>query len=311
MKTFISSCIFIFILCIKYSSSETGKEIGAYLNVPDSSDLQYRLGNGLGYIGNGWDDSKLANLSRLAGYDGQRKKLPEKHLVTWGYNIETWDCKDSIKYGILDVIGYLAQPTDQHSSNATNNPELCYPANLYEPIWLEDGSVNPENYWANYVYQTVNTYKDYIKIWEAWNEPDYTTNHNNAGNWKTEPPNPTDLSHWYGTIFEYIRLLRITYEVSKKVDPTCFVATGGLGYPEFLDAILRYIDNPDEGKVNSDYPAYGGAYFDCDAYHQYPQYGVTDLETKEGYHEKGSDMLAKKVVILKKNHEYTLKEHGF
>ena len=35
------------------------------------------------------------------------------------------------------------------------------------------------------------------------------------------------------------------------------------------------------------------------------------METKEGYHEKGSDMLAKKVVILKKNHEYTLKEHGF
>ena len=311
MKTFISSCIFILILCIKYSSSETGKEIGAYLNVPDSSDLQYRLGNGLGYIGNGWDDSKMANLSRLAGYDGQRKKLPEKHLVTWGYNIETWDCKDNTKYGILDVIGYLAQPTEQHSSNATNNPELCYPANLYKPIWLEDGSVNPENYWANYVYQTVSTYKDYIKIWETWNEPDYTTNHNNVGNWKTEPPNPTDLSHWYGTIFEYIRLLRITYEVAKKVDPTCFVATGGLGYPEFLDAILRYTDNPDEGKVTSDYPAYGGAYFDCDAYHQYPQYGVTDLETKEGYHEKGSDMLAKKVVILKKNHEYTLKEHGF
>ena len=167
MESFITSCIFILFLCIKYSSSEAGKEVGAYLNVPDSSELQYRLGNGLGYIGNGWDDSKMANLSRLAGYDGQRKKLPEKHLVTWGYNIETWDCKDNIKYGILDVIGYLAQPTEQHSSNATENSELCYPANLYKPIWLEDGSVNPENYWANYVYQTVNTYKEYIKIWET------------------------------------------------------------------------------------------------------------------------------------------------
>ena len=40
---------------------------------------------------------------------------------------------------------------DQHSSNATNNPELCYPANLYEPIWLLDiGQM------GKYVYQTVN-----------------------------------------------------------------------------------------------------------------------------------------------------------
>ena len=71
------------------------------------------------------------------------------------------------------------------------------------------------------------------------------------------------------------------------------LATGGLGYPEFLDAILRYTDNPDEGKVNSGYPAYGGAYFDCDTYQQYPLYAVTDSETKEGFHE-----ILKKVQII-------------
>ena len=89
------------------------------------------------------------------------------------------------------------------------------------------------------------------------------------------------------------------------------MATGGLGYPEFLDAILRYTDNPDGGTIRSDYPAYGGAYFDCDAFHQYPKYGVTDLETGEKYNDNGSDMLAKKVVILKKNHEFIIKRHGF
>ena len=106
-------------------------------------------------------------------------------------------------------------------------------------------------------------------------------------------------------------ILRVTYEVAKSVDPDCFVATGGIGYSEFLDGILRYTDNPTDGTITNDYPAYGGAYFDCDAYHQYPKYGVTDLETNEGYHKYGSDMLAKKVVILKKNHEYILKSHGF
>ena len=303
--------IFILISQINQSFSETGKERGAYLKVPFSRDLQYRLGNGLGYIGNNWDDARMSNLSALAGYDSQRKKLPEQHLVNWGYGIEIGDAQTNTKLGILDVVGYLATPTAEHSSKASSNPELCYPANLYENIWLSDGSVNPNNYWAYYVFQVVTNYKKYIKIWETWNEPDYTTNYNNVGKWSNEPPDPKDLSHWYGTIFEYIRLLRITYEVAKKVDPNCFVATGGLGYPEFLDAILRYTDNPDGGQVTDDFPAYGGAYFDCDAYHQYPKYGVTDIETGEGYHENGSDMLAKKVVILKKNHEYVIKKHGF
>jgi len=278
----------------------TGKDRGAYLKTPDPNELQYRLGNGIGYIGNGWDDSKMYILSSMCGYDGQRKKLPEQHFINWGYEIEVGDCKTNDKYGILDVVGYLATPSKEHSSNKTDNSELCYPANLYEPIWLEDGSVNPNNYWAFYINKTVTIYKDYIKIWETWNEPDYTRNYNDVSKWKTEPPEPKILTHWYGTIFEYIRLLRITYEVAKKVDPTCWVATGGLGYTNFLDAILRYTDNPDGGKVTEEYPAYGGAYFDCDAYHQYPQYGVTDEETGEGYNDNGSDILAKKVVILKK-----------
>ena len=297
-------------IMIQQIKSESGKETGAYLNVPDSSKLQYRLGNGLGYIGNGWDDAKMSNLSRLAGNDGQRKKLPGSHFESWGYGIEIGDCQTNTKLGILDVVGYLSNTKNNHSSNP-DRAEQYTPLNLYEPIWLENGSVNTNNYWADYVYNVVTNYKDHIKIWETWNEPDYVTDYTKVEGWKTSPPNKDDLSHWHGTIFEYIRLLRITYEVAKKVDPTCFVATGGLGYPEFLDAILRYTDNKDDGTVTTDYPAYGGAYFDCDAYHQYPKFGVTDIETNEGYHDNGSDTLAKKVVILKKNHEYTLKKHGF
>ena len=302
------------ILCLIFSiQTQTFEKInyGAYKEVPNSDNLQYRLGNGLGYIGNGWDDARMSNLSQRAGYDTQRKKLPEDYLDYWGYGIEKDDAKTNTKLGILDVVGYLATPTKGHSSNVSDNAELCYPANLYEPIFLGDGTVNPNNYWAYYVEQVVKNYKEYIKIWETWNEPDYTNNQNQVGNWETSPPNPSILPHWRGTIFQYIRLIRITYEVAKKIDPNCFVTAGGLGYPEFLDAILRYTDNPDEGKVTSDFPYKGGAYFDCDAYHQYPKYGVTDLETKKGYHEKGSDMLALKVVMLKRNHEYILKKYGF
>ena len=147
---------------------------GAFDKVPDSSNLQYRFGNGLGYVGGFWDDAKMSNLSRKAGYDTQRKKLPEQHFAKWGYEIELDDAKTNTKLGILDVVGYLATPTEEHSSKASSNPELCYPANLYEPIFLNDGSVNPKNYLAYYVNKTVSIYKNHIKIWETWNEPDYT-----------------------------------------------------------------------------------------------------------------------------------------
>ena len=298
------------IIIVVIATAPNGKGKGAYLSVPDPTNLQYRFGDGSGLYSNGWDDAKSAILSSKAGCDGTRKKLPEQHFANWGIGIELGDCKVNSQVGILDVIGYLATPTKAHSSNATTNSELCYPANLYEDIWLDKDTVNPNNYWAYYVYQTVSTYKDYIKIWETWNEPDYT-DWQKAGDWDKNPPNPKDLYHWYGSIFEYIRLLRITYEVAKKVDPTCWVATGGLGYGGFLDGIMRYTDNPEDGSVTRKYPAYGGAYFDCDAYHQYPIYGTTDLETGISYNGAGSDSLAKKVVILKKSHHYIIKKYGF
>ena len=307
--------ITLFILLESVITLQDGQKIGAYISTPNPNDLQYRSGNGIGGIGDGWDDAKLSNLSSWSGYDGQRKKLPEYHLEAWSYGIEIGDCQVNTKCGILDVVGYLCGPTEAHSSKRLpynyNNREIMPPANLYEPIWLKNGTVNPNNYWAYYVNNTVSLYKEYIKIWEVWNEPDYTRNYGVVSKWTNEPPNQDDLLSWHGTIFEYIRLLRITYEVAKKADPSCWVATGGLGYTSFLDAILRYTDNPEDGSITNDYPALGGAYFDCDAYHQYPQYGVTDEETGEAYNDYGSDSLAKKVVILKKNHRYTIQKYGF
>ena len=304
--------IIIIIIVVSLSSKLTGTNKGAYLKTPDASKLEYRLGNGIGLFESSWSIDNVRNLMQYAGLDGMRKKLPEAHFEAWGYGIELGVCEINEKHGILDVVGYLCTPSQIHSSNATNNKELCYPDHLYEPIWLDDGNVNPNNYWANYVYKTVTTYKNYIKIWEAWNEPDYVNSRVvDTSPWATSPPDPKTLLHWYGSIFQYIRLLRITYEVAKKVDPECWVATGGLGYPNFLDSIMRYTDNPDNGKLTKEYPAYGGAYFDCDAYHKYPNWGSEDMETGETFNDNGSDSHAKKVVTLKKNHHYIIKKYGF
>lgn len=292
-------------------SEEIGKNLGAYLKTPDSTKLQFRLGNNIGFYGKGWNESKLSYLSKLAGYDGQKKRLIEFHLDNWGYEAEIEDCKKNKEYGISDVVGYLGYPIKSHSSNITGIPEFCYPENLYQPIWLEDGNINSNNYFAYYVYNTVNIYKDYIKIWEVWEEPDCTKNFENIENWTTKQPNNTDLIHWHGTIFQYIRLLRITYEVTKKIEPNCWVSIGRIKYHQFLDAIMRYTDNPEEGKVTDEYPAYGGAYFDCISNYLYPEDNIVDIITGKEYNKNGSDILAKKIAILKNNHYNIAKKHGF
>ena len=140
--------IILIIVIVVVTSSPKGTDVGAYLEVPDSSGLQYRLGNDAGLYSNGWDDSKSAILGSMAGYDGWRKKMPENHFESWGYGIEVGDCQTNQKYGILDVVGFLATPTAAHSSNS-NDAEYYRQLNLYEKIWDGD-EVNQNNYWAYY-----------------------------------------------------------------------------------------------------------------------------------------------------------------
>ena len=79
------------------------------------------------------------------------------------------------------------------------------PQNLYQPIWNADGTINPNNYWANYIYKTVSIYKPYVKIWEVWNEPDFTNNYNaTQANWWNGAPATADLPYWNDSIFSYI-----------------------------------------------------------------------------------------------------------
>lgn len=50
------------------------------------------------------------------------------------------------------------------------------------------------------------------------------------------------------------------------------MALGGIGYPTFLSALLRYTDNPADGSTSTDYPSKGDAYFDVLNFHYYPLY---------------------------------------
>ncbi len=63
--------------------------------------------------------------------------------------------------------------------------------------------------WEAYVEAVVSRYRDRVRYWQVWNEPDL------AG-------------FWPGTAHQYAELLAVTYRAVKRVDPDAYVVFGGL-----------------------------------------------------------------------------------
>jgi Secretion system C-terminal sorting domain len=235
-----------------------------------------------------WTDQQLADIAagnpKLkvpgVGVTSLRLSLPEGFVDYWGYDIRLDAFKHYDSLGITDNVVFVGFPAEQHRDPtmpcAGVQSEMF--ANLYEPIWDngENGTpVNENNFYAAYLWKLVQVYTPYTRYWEIWNEPDFDFVGNSSkkpgepGNWWEYDPEPCDYAI-HAPVQHYIRTLRISYEIIKTLSPDDYVATGGLGYPSFLDLILRQTDNPDQGKVTPEYPLTGGAYFDVLSYHSYP-----------------------------------------
>ncbi len=250
----------------------------------------FRYGANMGYY-YPWQDHQLAEIAAGeeqlglpgVGVNSVRPALFEHFFDQWGYAArkEAFDRYGAL--GMTENVGFIGYPADRHRDKTIfcpegGNVESAVFANLYEPIW-DDGSdgtpVNDSNYYALYVYKVVHQYKGQVRFWEVWNEPDFDyasnawKNPGDSGNWWDNIPAPCSYA-LKAPAYYYNRILRISYEVIKSIDPTLYVCTGGLGYPSFLDIILRYTDNPDGGKVTANYPLNGGAYFDVLSFHSYP-----------------------------------------
>lgn len=235
----------------------------------------FRYGINLGHRNGAWGDDKEGALAAQAGARSIRIKLPAAHLKTWGVEIEKGDLASYGSHEMKDHIGFLigsptVGDTVAPAGSADWQNEYYVPKSLYEPIFGTDGNINPANTWAQYIYDVVRTYKDSIKVWHIWNEPDWVADWHVVDGWKTKPPSKAELVRFNGSIFDYVRMLRIAKQASQKADPDSLIATGGIGYPPFLDAILRYTDNPTDGTVTEAYPAKGGDYLDVVDFHYYP-----------------------------------------
>lgn len=238
----------------------------------------FRRGVNPGYYGSGIDRRESAELSANAGITSLRTTLPERYLAMWGDGIEVGDYAFYAEHGLDDHVVFLIGPSAAHSSAPSGTPEWeldhWAPTGLYEQIFLSDGSVNPDNHWASYVDRVATTYADHVLIYEVWNEPDQVLDNWMATTeWDTRAPTATELVWWNDTIYAYVRALRITHEVVHRADPEAMVTVGGVGYPNFLRAVLRYTDEPTAGAVDAEHPETGGAYLDVLSFHYYPVFG--------------------------------------
>jgi hypothetical protein len=293
----------------------------------------FMYGTNMGYYGPSWDNHTLANIAAGnpalnvpgVGSKSFRIPLPEEFVEYWGYDVAIGQYNYYSTLGIKDNTLFLNDPAPWHQDpsfyNGCNVQSVIW-SNLYTPIW--DGGangtpVNENNYYALYVYKIVTRYKNWNKFYEILNEPDYDLsgnawkNRGEAGNWWDNNPNPCHLYNMRAPIFHYIRMLRISYEVIKSVDPTAYITVGGLGYPSFLDAILRNTDNPNGGAVTAEYPLKGGAYFDVLSFHNYPMYGLSYWDNSiPGFaYKRHSDAAVEKFIELKTSMQTVLATHGY
>lgn len=291
----------------------------------------FKYGINMGYFGSSWSDITLSNISagnpsqNIQGINSKtlRITLPEDFLDFWGYDVRLNEFNHYNTIGIRENTIFLGGTAAYHRENADYGCGQTYMwSNMFTAIW--DGGangtpVNDNNYYALYVYKTVTRYKNNTRFWEIINEPDYDISSNGwkdpgqPGNWWDANPNPCALANLRAPVFHYNRLLRISYEVIKTLDPEAFIAVGGIGYPSFLDAILRNTDNPVDGSVTAEYPLKGGAYFDVLSFHNYPMYALKywDNSILNFAFKRHSDAATEEFIEAKDKMATVLGNHGY
>ena len=321
-------------LCMLVSSafSQINFTANDFGHVPEYAGY-FMYGTNGGYYGGSWDDKSIANIAagniskgvKGVGSKSFRPPLPDYFLDYYGYDIRISEFQHYASLGVGENTVILNSPASTHKDN--NKYEGCADEslmfkNMYEPIWDngENGTpVNDNNYYALYVYKTVMKYKSFVRFWEIVNEPDFSWSGNAwkdpgiAGNWWQNNPTACELANMKIPIFYYIHMLRISYEVIKYIDPTAYVAPGGLGYASFLDALLRNTDNPNGGTATPEYPLKGGAYFDVLSFHSYPMYDLKVWDNSIGGFSfwRHSDGAANQYIILKNKFDSVLTLHGY
>jgi hypothetical protein len=108
---------------------------------------------------------------------------------------------------------------------------------------------DPNNYWGQFVYETVKFYAGRVDEWVVWNEPEFKPNDPGAGGSTT----------WLGTDADFAQLLKVAYLAAKKANPNAIVSFPGTSYwidrnagrAQFYERLLQILQSdPDAARSN-------------------------------------------------------------
>ena len=295
-------------------------------------DADYGQGINFGYY-DPWTDKDLARLSsgtldgrvQGIGVNAYRPGLFSHHLERWGYDNLVDEFEFYRQLGVTQNVVIAGYPSAEQQSRevwCSDGSRSNLFRGMWEPIW-DDGAdgtpYNEDNAYAEYLYRAVETYGDYVRFWEVSNEPDFNyadgwKPRGLEGNWFENDIDPCDIAI-NAPIQAYVRMLRISYEVIKRLQPDDFVAIGGIGSVGFLDAVLRTTDEKESGAVTPGHPYGGGAYFDAMSFHVYPHVDGAmreySVELGDFVYSRHSDAAVDGVLDKQAQMEATLAEYGF
>lgn len=252
--------------------SETPSALAAPL--PGAREVSARYVFGMQYVpkfdeakGEGaWSGTRARGIAfhRDLGVQLSREGFLWRHYEpTAGAHPTQPDFDDAIARLAAAGIGVQAMVTETPlwASTATHadpkKPETYksgVPRGLEKPIFT-DGTdtpgpgkrVNPANTWAAALDHMARRYQGKIRYWQMWNEPDYPAGAQGAD--CTDPKRS-----FFGSVDDYVRLLKVGATIVRWRDPGAQVVTGGIAYPAYLQAML------DRG---------AGAWFDQVDFHAY------------------------------------------
>ena len=137
----------------------------------------------------------------------------------------------------------LLQFTPAWAAQNAGDGERSVPRNLYLPY------DDPNNYFGQYVYQTVKYYTGQIDQWIVWNEPEFKPGDAGAGGSFT----------WMGSDDDFAQLMKVAYQAVKRANPNAVVSFPGTSYwvdinsnrPLFYDRVLGILAQDPNAAANN------------------------------------------------------------
>jgi hypothetical protein len=112
----------------------------------------------------------------------------------------------------------LIKNTPQWAARDPDQGVRSVPRNLDEPVFVGN-QINPNNYWAAFVYRLASTYRGRIDTYLIWNEAEIPAGGPNAA-----------YNTWGGSAAEYYRLLKVAYQAIKAANPQATVVLSPYSY---------------------------------------------------------------------------------